>query len=164
MPAHKTASPKHNPVLKELLAELSAQNSDVSFTKSSHFRWSPEENTVFYNPSSKTVILSLLHEVGHMLCGHSTYSSDIGLLRMEVAAWQSARELAEKYSIDIDEEHIEKCLDSYREWMYRRSSCPLCTQAGIEKQTGVYSCINCYKKWRVTTAKFCRVYRKTVTD
>lgn len=155
---------KKNPKLTELLNELSSLHPNISFAQSNHFRWSPEENIVFYDPQSKTVILSLLHEVGHMMSKHSTYSSDIGLLRMEVEAWQCARTLADHYSIHIDEEHIEKCLDSYREWIYRRSSCPLCTQAGIESQTGIYSCINCYKKWRVTTAKFCRVYRKTVTN
>lgn len=155
---------KHQDKIQKLIADIRTSHPHASFEKSAHFRWSPEENTIYYNPTSDTVAISLLHEVGHMLCGHTTYASDIGLLKMEVSAWDSARKLADKYKLDIDEEHIEKCLDSYRDWIYRRSSCPLCTQAGIESQTGVYSCINCRKKWRVTTAKFCRVYRKSVTE
>jgi hypothetical protein len=157
------AASKDQSKIKHLISDICSSHPKTSFEESIHFRWSPEENTIYYNPESETVAISLLHEVGHMFCGHTSYSSDVGLLKMEVSAWDHARKLAKKYMIDIDEEHIEKCLDSYREWIYRRSSCPLCTQAGIESQTGVYSCINCYKKWRVTTAKFCRVYRKTVT-
>ena len=106
---------------------------------------------------------SLLHEIGHVLCEHKIYSSDVGLLKMEVQAWQKARKLANKYAINIDEEHIEKCLDSYRDWLYRRSSCPKCSQAGIEKSLGIYLCVNCKNQWKVTAEKFCRVYRKTVT-
>lgn len=147
----------------ELVSQLSEDYPGLKLVESDHFRWSPEDNTITYSSGSPTAIWSLLHEFGHMLCGHKDYSSDIGLLVMEVAAWHRARQLAGKYRIVVDEDHIEKCLDSYREWMYRRSSCPVCTQAGLEKQTGLYICINCRKRWRVTSARFCRVYRKTVT-
>lgn len=134
----------------------------INFEPSEKFRWSPENKIVFYNAGLAHADWSLLHEVGHVLCQHQNYTSDIALLKMEVQAWDKARELASKYEIDIDNEHIEKCLDSYRDWLYRRSSCPKCSQAGIEKTTGLYQCINCGNKWKVTTEKFCRVYRKTV--
>lgn len=150
--------------LKNLLEKINADYPSLTFKKSDHFRWSPEDRTIFYYPKSSTAAWSLLHETGHMICGHAAFKSDIGLLRMEVAAWHEARKLAELYGLSIDEEYIEKCLDSYREWIYRRSSCPVCTQAGIEKKTGLYVCINCRNQWRVTNARFCRVYRKTVTD
>jgi hypothetical protein len=134
---------------------------DITFQPSEKFRWAPESKVVFYNQESTHADWSLLHEVGHVICEHKNYNSDIGLLKMEVQAWQKARELAKKYNLEIDNKHIEKCLDSYRDWLYKRSSCPVCSQAGIEKNTGVYQCINCKKKWQVTPEKFCRVYRQS---
>jgi hypothetical protein len=145
-----------------ILLEIESLFPKAKLRISDSFRWSPEENIIYYDPFSETMALSLLHEVGHMICSHQRYSSDIGLLRMEVEAWQKAREYSKKIGLTLDEDHVEKCLDSYREWIYRRSSCPLCTQAGVERETGLYSCINCQKKWRVTPAKFCRVYRKSI--
>lgn len=136
---------------------------NIEFKPSDKFRWSPEDNVIFFNPNLPKSSWSLLHEIGHVLCNHKSYNSDIGLIKMETQAWQKAREIAKKYKLKTDENHIEKCLDSYRNWLYRRSSCPKCSQAGIEKHIGIYSCINCKNKWSVTTEKFCRVYRKTVT-
>lgn len=148
----------------ELVTQLSKDYPFLNLIEGDHFRWSPEDTAIVFSSDSPTATWSLLHEVGHMVCGHKDYTSDIGLMVMEVDAWRQARELAKKYNINVDENHIEKCLDSYREWIYRRSSCPVCTQAGLEKQTGLYICINCRKQWKVTSARFCRVYRKTVTD
>lgn len=146
-----------------LVEKVMADFSSIDFISSEKFRWSPEDNVIFFNTKTDNSEWSLLHEIGHVLCEHKIYSSDVGLLKMEVQAWQKARKLANKYAINIDEEHIEKCLDSYRDWLYRRSSCPKCSQAGIEKSLGIYLCVNCKNQWKVTAEKFCRVYRKTVT-
>lgn len=141
---------------------LSTKHPGITFSEDNGFRWSPESKTIFYNPKSIRALWSLLHEVGHMLNNHSNYSSDIGLLRLEVAAWSKAQEVAKDYGIVINENHIQKCLDSYRDWIYKRSACPTCTQAGLERSRGIYSCINCSTKWKVTPERFCRPYRKTV--
>jgi len=146
-----------------IFSELKNNHPNITFQKSDHSRWSPETKTIHYKVSGKNSLWSLLHEIGHMVCDHTTYDSDIGLLRMEVAAWKQAREIASRFNVVIDEEHIQKCLDTYRDWVYKRSSCPVCTQAGIEKELGLYSCINCPSKWKVSSARFCRPYRKTVT-
>lgn len=136
----------------------------IKFIPSDKFSWSPEDNVVFFNGSSSNSEWSLLHEVGHVQCRHNNYASDLGLLKMEVEAWQKARQLAKKYAINIDESHIDKCVDSYRDWLYRRSSCPNCTQAGVEKTLGQYICINCKNQWKVTAEKFCRVYRRNLKN
>ena len=146
-----------------LLDQLAADFPDIKFIPSERFQWSPEEKTIYFVDGYKNGEWSLLHEGGHMLCGHKNYSNDLGLLRMEVEAWEKARELAKKYSQSIDQRHIDKCLDTYRDWIYKRSSCPRCTQAGIEKTTGNYQCINCKYLWKVSKERFCRTYRKTVT-
>ena len=163
MPDGDRASTSPTMSLEKLIEKLSSDYPDLRLISSDHFRWSPENKSIHINKDSETAVLSLLHEISHMLCGHNHYKSDIGLLRMEVEAWERAKDIGADYGLPIDEDHIEKCLDSYREWIYRRSSCPLCTQAGVERKTGLYVCINCQKKWRVTSARFCRVYRKTVT-
>lgn len=141
---------------------LISEHPDIKFIISARFQWSPEDKVIYYNPTSPKPEWSLLHELGHVRGGHVSYRSDIGLLKMEVEAWQKARELARNYGIQISENHIEKCLDSYRDWLYKRSSCPACSQAGLEKITGQYQCINCSESWQVTPERFCRVYRKTV--
>jgi hypothetical protein len=147
----------------KLLEQLQNDFSKINFKASDRFQWSPEEKTIYFVENTKNAAWSLLHEAGHMLCKHTSYSNDLGLLRMEVEAWEKARQLAEKYGHKIDEKHIDKCLDTYRDWLYKRSSCPSCTQAGVEHTTGHYRCINCGHLWKVSSERFCRPYRKTVT-
>lgn len=147
-----------------LIETLVKEYDQINFESGSNFSWSPKDNVIYFDQESPHFEWSLLHEIGHVVCEHKDYKYDVSLLRMEVEAWRQACELSKKYDVTISQEHIEKCLDSYREWIYKRSTCPLCTQAGLEKDTGKYQCINCGNKWIVSKQKFCRVYRKTVTD
>lgn len=144
-----------------LLNKLRQDFPGVQFVESDEPKWSPETKTVYFDPSLSNADWSLLHEAGHMLSNHTSYSTDIELLQMELEAWQKAQELSSKYGASIDKSHIEDCLDSYRDWLYKRSLCPTCAQTGIEKTSGNYSCINCGANWQVTRERFCRVYRKT---
>lgn len=143
-----------------LLKQLSVDFPDINFEPDKTFRWSSESHTVFYNSSSRYAPWSLLHEVGHMVRGHSGYKSDAALVRMEVEAWEEALELAGRYGIEIDEDYVQDCIDSYRNWQYSRGKCPVCSLTGVERADGQYKCINCGEQWRVTTNRFCRVYRK----
>ncbi len=146
-----------------LVKKLQRDFPETLFVTSDKPRWAPADHTVFFNPNKKNADWSLLHETGHMLANHTSYDSDIDLLKMEVEAWQKAKELGTKYGVNIDNDHIEDCLDSYRDWLYKRSLCPACELTGLEQQPGIYSCINCGKKWRVSEDRFTRVYRKTKT-
>lgn len=146
-----------------VLNKLKTDFPNVKFKQSERFQWSPEDKTIYYMGYVKDSDWSLLHEAGHMLCKHKNYSNDLGLLRMEVEAWEKARKLARKYGHEIDEKHIDKCLDTYRDWIHKRSSCPQCTQAGVETAACHYKCINCGNRWKVSSERFCRTYRKTVT-
>lgn len=146
---------------KSVLAHLKAVFPGVSFKPSDSFRWSAEKNTIYYDVSAEDPVWSLLHEAGHMMRGHSVYNSDYTLVRMEVEAWDSARKLANELGIVIDDDYIEDCIDSYRNWQFKRSSCPACAQTGVEKTNGHYICINCRNTWDVSTNRFCRVYRRS---
>lgn len=148
--------------MQKLIEQLVLDFPDISFVEADIFSWSPKDNTVFYAQGTKHGAWSLLHEAGHMIKKHSTYESDIELLQMELEAWEAAKELAKRHSRSIDEEHIEHCIDSYRDWLHQRSKCTACLQAGLQQASGQYKCINCGHRWSVGHDRFCRVYRKKI--
>lgn len=139
----------------------------ITFTSGEAFRWSPSEQTVYY--SQKELRHSygqwtLLHELGHSILGHTTYNSDIELIKMEAEAWEKAKQLSAKYDVTISEDHIQDCLDTYRDWLYQRSLCPSCTTTGPQLDSRTYTCSNCEQTWHVSNARFCRPYRKKATQ
>ncbi len=159
-----TISPNRYMDMQALIAELQQQYPGLRFKAGKQFCWSPETGEVFYktNATSQQAAWSLLHETGHALLGHTSYRADFELLRMEIDAWQKARELAASFELTIDEDHIEDCLDTYRDWLYKRSICPKCTTKCLQQGDFVhYRCFNCSTTWRVTTSRFCRAYRST---
>jgi len=152
---------KH-PTFTSLLTKLTADNPSLAFVAGASFYWSPAKRQVFYKSGDDGVVatFSLLHEVGHGLLDHKRYKLDFELLQLEVAAWEQAKTIATTYGITIDEDHIQDCLDSYRDWLYRRSICPSCTAKALQQDNEpVYRCFNCHASWRVTPSRFCRPYR-----
>lgn len=148
---------------EQLLQRIIADTPDVNFEEAIKAHWEPSTNTVFYDPAQNNYIWSVLHELGHREAEHTIYTFDIELLMMESEAWQHAKTIAKKYSHHIDQDHIEDCLDSYRNWLYKRSTCPTCTQTGLQENKKTYRCLNCNSIWQVTASRFCRPYRKTKT-
>ena len=147
-----------------LIKSLQAALPNLRFSPGTTFYWSPETNEVFYQPNDHTPkhVWSLLHETGHALLEHTAYKADVELLRLEVAAWERAKELAKSLEIKIDEDHIQDCLDTYRDWLYRRSICPTCTTKCLQQaDMAHYRCFNCHTTWGVTPSRFCRAYRST---
>ena len=150
--------------MKPLIAKLKLAYPGISFTAGKQFCWSPESKEVFYNTTGRgdKAVWSLLHETGHALLNHTTYQADFQLIRLEVAAWEKARELAEQFTLVIDEDHIQDCLDTYRDWLYKRSICPNCATKSVQQNDYAhYRCFNCQTTWRVTASRFCRAYRST---
>jgi hypothetical protein len=150
--------------MQVIIDKLSKLYPELTFTAGKQFCWSPETNEIFYNKSAsgQKAIWSLLHETGHALLGHTSYEADFELIRLEVAAWEKARELAVSFDQPIDEDHIQDCLDTYRDWLYKRSICPNCSTKSIQQNDFIhYRCFNCHTAWRVTASRFCRSYRST---
>ena len=87
--------------------------------------------------------LQLLHEVGHALLGHRDFRTDVERVRMECVAWVKAKELAEEYQVDYDEEFVEAELDTYRDWLYRRARCRKCGATKYQDNGGGYHCPMC---------------------
>jgi ribosomal protein S27AE len=123
--------------------------------------WSPKTKTITYRHDDTTSenIWGLLHEAGHASLGHVAYSSDIELLQLEAAAWEAALDLGRKTKQTIDSEHIQDCLDTYRDWLHQRSTCPRCGIVSFQETTNRYKCHNCHKTWTVSASRLCRPYR-----
>jgi NADH pyrophosphatase NudC (nudix superfamily) len=145
-----------------LLKSLQTTYPAVTFTSGDKFLWSPETDEVFYKHEGGRARdkWALLHETGHALLKHKSYHSDIELLKMEMEAWGKARELAQTFDIVIDEEHVQDCLDTYRDWLHARAICPTCTTRCLQQDNGyAFRCHNCHTSWNVTPSRFCRPYR-----
>jgi Zn finger protein HypA/HybF involved in hydrogenase expression len=147
---------------KNLLAKLESDFPEFKFKKSDCFLWSPKQKTIFFEDISDNFQIYLIHEIAHAILGHSDYDRDIELVKMESEAWYKAIEIAKKYSINIDENWIQDTLDTYREWLHLRSTCPDCKANGIQKEQKHYQCIACGRNWRVNEAKTCGLKRYSI--
>lgn len=144
------------------IAVLREHYPTITFEESDIFYWSPREKTVYFNPQQlkkDAGIFQLLHEIGHALCQHTNYRSGIELMKMEVEAWEKAQEIAKHHNISISEQRIEKCLDSYRDWLHLRSCCPTCRATSVETEENQFQCFNCRQRWSVPENQQTRGYR-----
>ena len=135
---------------------------NIKLESGSSFFWSPKQNKITYNQSiinTPIGIWSMLHEAAHALMNHTGYNSDLGLLKLEVEAWDEAKKLGNKLGLVIDENHIQDCLDTYRDWLHRRSTCPNCAVVCLQSTSTPYYCHNCSTSWHVSASRFCRPYR-----
>ena len=149
--------------MDSLLKKLQRDYPKLTFSPAKEFCWSPKTGEVLYsneNMQSRTSSWSLLHEVGHALLKHHTYHSDLELLQLEASAWKKAKEIGQSYGYEIDEQHIEDCLDTYRDWLHQRSACPRCNSRSFQQNSQQYSCHNCGTSWTVSLSRFCRPYRR----
>ena len=142
-----------------LVTKLQSDFPAFTFAAGNEFRWSPSDKTIFYDPSSDDDA-SLLHEVAHAILAHAQYSKDIELIEMERDAWEHAKTvLSPIYAITIDEDIVQESLDTYRDWLHARSTCPNCKATGIQTKKSQYKCITCSTQWRVNEARVCALRR-----
>ncbi len=145
----------------DLISDLKADYPEFKFKAGQQDHWSPDINTVIYDPkqSSKKLQYGILHELSHAILEHNTYQTDIELLKLEAAAWDLAAGIGKKYRVKISDDHIQTCLNTYRDWLHKRSTCPECGAHGLQKNSKQYSCLNCQTIWRVSSERFLRCYR-----
>ena len=155
--------------ISSLVTNLKHDFPDYIFVPGDDFLWSPEKKTISYVFDSDDHG-SLLHELAHAILGHAAYNRDIELLELERAAWQHATDhLAHTYGIIISPDQVEDSLDTYRDWLHARSTCPACRATGLQTKKNEYKCIACHEKWRVNDARLCalrryRLHNKTSTS
>lgn len=150
-----------------LLSKIKKDFPELQLEAGRHSSWSAGDNKITFEDASSGQEQGewmLLHEVAHAKLGHTSFASDFELLKLEVEAWAEAAQLATKYGFVISENFVEDCLDTYRDWLYQRSTCPNCSTASLQiDKKNLYLCHNCNHSWRVSSARFCRPYRRSTT-
>jgi predicted Zn-ribbon and HTH transcriptional regulator len=150
--------------MQSLISKLATDFPQLKFAAGHSFYYSPGTHEIFYRAASRASVAdkwSLLHEVSHAALGHASYATDLELVQLEVAAWEKACNLAKKYDLKIDEDYKQDCIDTYRDWLYRRSVCPNCGTQNLQSDIGrQYQCFNCHSEWHVSNSRFSRPYRR----
>lgn len=145
---------------KSLISRLETDYPALTFSLSNEFRWAPQEQTITIDKDAPDTEALTLHELGHALLGHTGYSQDIELIQCERDAWEYAKAiLASKYDVVIAEDTIQDNLDTYREWLHARSTCPACQATGMQIATKRYQCLACGHEWSVNEARTCGLKR-----
>ena len=151
--------------ISKIVKTLKKDFAAFEFERGRTFYWSSTQNKVFHPPITKLSDLwFLLHELAHGELKHTSYKYDVQLIKHEVAAWQHAKTLADRYGLKLDQDFIEDALDTYRLWLHQRSLCPNCSQTGLQQNENTYSCLNCRCSWRVNDARLCGFRRKTLSN
>lgn len=152
----------NNTMTVNLLDKCKKLVPSIEFEEAGSFYWSPKNRVIYINSSglkNEDGQWALVHEVSHAILDHQAYLTDAGLLMLEVEAWEKARVLGSKLGLNIGEDHIQDCLNTYRDWLYARSTCPTCTLNSLQIDPTTYLCLNCSTRWSVSKSRFCRPYR-----
>lgn len=147
------------PSTRSLLRQLRLDYPDITFTAADDFRWSPSKQTLYYMDTEDAGAF-ILHELAHASLQHTTYNKDIELIQCERDAWQLATNtFAKTYNVTIDSTLVQDNLDTYRDWLHARSTCPSCTATGVQTKQQLYHCVACRHDWTVNEARNCQLRR-----
>ena len=126
----------------DLLERLERDYPDFRFREGKKFAFRPPR-TIILGPDEPFSELLTLHEVSHAICKHRDFRMDVERLKMENEAWDKARELAEYYGIEVNEDLIQGELDTYRDWLHQKSRCPVCGLTRFQTPDSRYHCPRC---------------------
>ena len=129
-------------VNEAFLERLKGDFPEFRFRNGAKFAFRPPKTIVLGPPEPFSELLAL-HEVSHAVLGHKTFEMDVERLKMESAAWEKARELADRYGIKINEDLIQDELDTYRDWLHNKSKCKACGLTRYQTPDGRYHCPRC---------------------
>lgn len=149
--------------MSSLIHKLKTTYPEIAFVRAEQFSWSPSDRTVFYVMGQTYSTHLLLHELAHALLEHREYRRDIELIAMETAAWEKAKTYADEYNVRFKEDVIQDHLDTYRDWLHARSTCPNCSANGYQIEKFHYECPACSHQWKVNEARLCALRRYSLT-
>lgn len=153
------------PSINSVLKQLRTDYPQFTFKSAPVSRWSPHDKTIYFSLRPQESIATLFHELGHAINDHKTYRQDIELLRCEREAWQTARQIAPCYGVNISEEEARSAILTYREWLYRRSLCPICKLNAIHHiKYDSYHCLICNSRWQANDARQCGLKRYLIPN
>lgn len=151
------------PSTNSLLERLKKDYPALQFTASDNFEWDAAEKRILFDPSNELAAERLLHEVGHAQLAHETFQKDVELIALERSAWELAKTLlGPRYSVQFSADVIEDDLDTYRDWLHARSSCPNCDATGLQTRKHTYRCVACSHTWKVNDARSCGLKRYSI--
>lgn len=151
------------PSIHSLLKQLKNDYPELTFSASDSFRWSPSSRTLYFDEAAPDGAIFLLHELGHALLDHQEYSRDIDLIKIERDAWSYAvNNFSAPFGVPISDETVQDNLDTYRDWLHARSTCPHCQATGLQIAKQLYRCVGCSHEWRVNEARNCQLRRYTL--
>lgn len=144
-----------------MLEQLKNSYPEINFLPGTTYSWNHATKTITYSKKGlgHKHYHSIVHELSHAILGHAHFKNDIDLLKMERDAWSLTKKLLRDFALKIDSEHIEDCLDTYRDWIYKRAKCPNCAHVGFQSSKNAYSCVSCVLSWRLPESRLCMVKR-----
>jgi len=142
-----------------IISKLKINYPQFVFKEANRFLWAPNEQTVYYSNKIDNCSAFLFHELSHAILDHNNYNFDVELIAMERDAWDTAVKIASNYNIKIKDNIIQLTLDTYRDWLHKRSTCPACSATGIQSNKNQYKCLACGNEWRVNEARICALKR-----
>ena len=125
-----------------LLDELKRDFPELVFRDGKKFMFKPPK-TVFFTTDEANFEMLILHEVAHAMLKHFDFKTNLERVRMENEAWEKAKELASRYSVVMDEDLIQNELDTYRDWLHKKSRCPKCGLTRFQTSDKEYHCPRC---------------------
>lgn len=125
-----------------LLDELKRDFPELVFRDGKKFMFKPPK-TVFFTTDEANFEMLILHEVAHAMLKHFDFKTNLERVRMENEAWEKAKELASRYSVVMDEDLIQNELDTYRDWLHKKSRCPKCGLTRFQTPDAKYHCPRC---------------------
>ena len=120
---------------------------DFSFRPGKKFLFRPKRS-IFYQTSlapGENFRLLLLHELSHALLGHFSYDTALSRLKIERDAWAKTRLLCKEFSVPFDASFAEDNLDTYRNWVHKKTLCPTCQHTCLELDGERLFCPFCEK-------------------
>lgn len=127
---------------KDLLSQLKHDYPELRFIDGKKYAFRPPRTIILESKDSRNDYL-LLHEVAHAICKHKFFKTDVERLRMESEAWEKAKELASYYDVEMNEDLVQDELDTYRNWLHKKSRCPNCGLTRFQTSDGRYHCPQC---------------------
>ena len=128
----------------KFIEQLESDFPGLVFRMGKKFMFRPPKTIVFeQQKDDERSKLLILHEVGHALLEHKNFNTDIERVKMERDAWEKAKELCERYDVFYDEELVEAELDTYRDWLHKKTRCPQCGLTRYQVEDGRYICPKC---------------------
>ena len=128
-------------MINNFVKRLQSDYPALIFKKGEKFAFKPPK-TIILGKEEPFFELLALHEVSHAILKHRDFNLDVERLKMENAAWEQAKILAQKYNVQIDEDFIQDQLDTYRNWLHQKSRCPKCGLTRFQDTNG-YHCPHC---------------------